>query len=72
MKTHRFAHAQVEMADYHRSSPYEHDETAVASQSYVLSPARLTVGKPVVVVTPTKFPTSSLPLVPDNEDRGSA
>ena len=72
MKAYGFAHSQVEMADYHRSSPYEHEETAVASQSSILFPACLTVGKPVVVVTPIKFPTCSLPVFSDKEDKGSA
>lgn len=45
---------------FHRSTPFEYDQTAVSGHQQQLMPSAAIIIKPQVVSTPTTVPTSTL------------
>jgi len=49
-----------EAYNFHRSSPYEHQQTAIAGHWNLLLTSYTTFGKPTVIVKPSVIPSSIL------------
>ena len=57
----------VDQWEYYRSTPYEHDETAVTGQLNIVLPLVTTLGQRILVSSPAIVPASTLVTAPCRE-----